>query len=217
MLVADVMQPRVVTITPRTTLPEALRLAQERGIRHLPVVEHGRVVGIVSDRDLKRALPSSATSLAANELTYLLDKLPVEDIMTRGVIKVSPTVPVEEAARRMVDEKISALPVIDDGVLVGIITETDVMNLLVRALGAGQPSSRLDVELGSGSAALSEVVRLVESTGTTIASMVVLTNRRRVREAVVRVATIDARASVAALRAKGYLVRNPGRQCDAAG
>ena len=73
MLVSDVMQAAVLTIAPKTSLPEAIRLVQHRGIRHLPVVEDDRLVGIVSDRDLKRAMASSATSLERHELQYLLD------------------------------------------------------------------------------------------------------------------------------------------------
>jgi acetoin utilization protein AcuB len=207
MQVADVMQTRVVTIGPETTLPAALRLARERGIRHLPVMEDGRLVGMVSDRDLKRALPSAATSLAANELTYLLDKVTVAEIMTRGVIVVSPAVPVEEAARRMVDEKISALPVLAGGVLVGLLTETDVVRLFVRALGAGEPSSRIDVRLGEGRSALAEIVHLVEAAGGPVVSLVTLLSGRE-REAVIRVASIDPRAAIAALRSRGYAVKD---------
>ena len=81
MLVSDVMQGAVLTITPKTTLPEALRLVQHRGIRHLPVVEDDKLVGIVSDRDLKRAMASPATSLERHELRYLLDTVTVDEIM----------------------------------------------------------------------------------------------------------------------------------------
>lgn len=87
MLVEDVMQPEVITISPKTSLPEAMRLVRQRGIRHLPVVDNGTLVGIVSDRDLKRAMASPATSLERHELTYLLDALEVAEIMTRAVIK----------------------------------------------------------------------------------------------------------------------------------
>jgi acetoin utilization protein AcuB len=210
MLVDDVMQRRVVTITPHTTLPEAMRLARERGIRHLPVVEDGRLVGIVSDRDLKQAMASPATSLAVSELRYLLDRLEIGEIMTRSVITVPPMLPVEEAARLMIREKVSALPVTDGAVLVGIVTETDVVDLLVRALGAGEPSTRLDIELGQDRSALADAVRVIEATGATVASVVTLTGRRGVKEAIVRVATIDPRRALEALRAHGLTVREAG-------
>src|SRR5574342_241608 len=163
MLVRDVMQSNVVTVEPRTTLPMALRLVQQRGIRHLPVVDGGKLVGIVSDRDLKRAMASSASTLERHELTYLLDRLTLEEIMTRAVITTAPMFPVEEAARVMVKERISALPVTEGGRLVGIVTETDVLDLFVRAMGAGEPSSRLDVVLGDRRQALPEIVATVEA------------------------------------------------------
>jgi acetoin utilization protein AcuB len=211
MLVRDVMQPQVVAITPKTTLPEAIRLTRQRGVRHLPVLEEGRLVGIVSDRDLKRAMASPATSLEAHELTYLLNRLTMAEIMTRDVITVAPMVPVEEAARVMVREKISALPVIEEGRLVGIVTETDVLELFVKAMGVGEPSSRLDVVLGERPSALAEVVRTVEEAGVPIASIMTLVSREGVKEAVIRVATINPGPAVQALQARGYSVRQPWR------
>lgn len=211
MLVGDVMHADVVTIEPATSLAEAVRLAQQRGIRHLPVLDGNDLVGIVSDRDLKRAMASPATSLSAHELRYLLDRVRVGEIMTRAVITTGPMLALEEAARVMVREKISALPVTEMGRLVGIVTETDVLDVFVRALGAGEPSSRLDVVLDGAPGALAEVVGLIAGTGASISSVVTLRNAQGLREAVVRIASIDARASVAALRGRGYAVREASR------
>lgn len=211
MLARDVMQAPVATVTPDATLPEAVRLAGQRGIRHLPVVERRRLVGIISDRDLKRAMASSATSLEAHELRYLLDRVRVREIMTRDVRTTWPSCPVEEAASLMVRERVGALPVLEDGQLVGILTETDVLALFVRAMGAGAPSSRLDVPLGPRPTAMSEVVHAIEQAGTVIASIVTLACPDGAREAVVRVATIDPRPAILALRAAGYVVRDGER------
>ena len=211
MLVQDVMHTTLTTITPKTTLPQAIRLVQQRGIRHLPVVENGELVGIVSDRDLKRAMASPATSLEVRELNYLLDRLTVAEIMTRAVITIAPMFPVEEAARLMVKEKISALPVTEGGRLVGIVTETDVLELLVKAMGAGEPSSRLDVVLGDRPSALVEAVKAVEAAGATISSIVTLANRAGLKEAVMRVATINPGPAIKALEARGFAVRESWR------
>jgi len=211
MLVQDIMQAELITITPETTLPEALRLVQRRGVRHLPVVENGNLVGIVSDRDLKRAMPSAATSLSAQELNYLLDRVKVGEFMTRGVITIAPMFPVEEAARIMVTEKISALPVTEGGRLVGIVTETDVLRLFAKAMGALEPSSRLDVLLGDRPAGLGEVIQIVEGAGTPISSVMTLAGRGGAKEAVIRVATINPGAAIKALEAKGYTVRDSWR------
>jgi acetoin utilization protein AcuB len=211
MLVRDIMQSRLVTVSPRTTLPQAMRLAAERRIRHLPVVEGPDLVGIVSDRDLKQAMASPATSLEVHELNYLLNRLTVAEIMTRTVVTIGPLFPVEEAARLMLQEKISALPVVDGGRLVGIVTETDLLDLLVRAMGADGPSTRLDVLLEERPAGLGEVVQTIEGAGAPIRSIVTLTTRTGLREAVVRVATIDPGPAVAALEGRGYAVQESWR------
>ncbi|MBI4637730.1 MAG: CBS domain-containing protein [Candidatus Rokubacteria bacterium] len=211
MLIQDIMQTNLVTVTPRTTLPEAVRLARERGIRHLPVVDGERLVGIVSDRDLKRAMASPATSLSAQELTYLLDRLSLAEIMTRAVITIAPMFPVEDAARIMVKEKISALPVTEAGRLVGIVTETDVLELFVRAMGAGEPSSRLGVAVGEDRSALAEIVQAVEGAGAPISSIMTLRDARGVREVIVRVATMNPAPAIEALAARGYALRTPVR------
>jgi acetoin utilization protein AcuB len=210
MFVRDVMNREPVTVTPETTLPEAVALASRRGIRHLPIVHEGRLIGIVSDRDLKRAMASPAISLETHELTYLLNRLQMREIMTTEVITTGPTMPVEEAARLMVERKIGALPVTEGGRVVGIVTESDVLALFVSLLGVGAPSSRLDVMLGARPAALADVTRIVAGLGASISSIVTLRAPDGTREAVIRLATIDPRAVVQALVKGGYQVRDTG-------
>lgn len=201
MLVHDVMQSRVVTVTPKTDAREALRLLRTRGIRHLVVVDGAAVVGIVSDRDVKQ--------IAVQPERF--NEWIVDDVMSGAVITVDPSTPVEEAARLMLREKISALPVTEEGKLVGIVTETDVMGLFVRALGAGVPSSRLDVVVGTNPAGLADIVATVQASGAPVSSIVTLPARDGVTEAVIRVATIDPRAAIAALVAKGHRVKTVTR------
>lgn len=208
MLVEDVMQTRVVTITPKTPLAAATELMRERGIRHLPVVEDARLVGIVSDRDLKRAMVPTASP---ERHAYLLDGVAVEEVMTRNVLTVGRTFPIEEAARLMVAEKVSALPVTEAGTLVGIVTETDVLEVLVKAMGAGEPSSRIDVVLPEGARGLTDVVRAVEDAQVGISSIMTLADRAGRRDMVVRVRTIDPGRLIDRLAARGYTVRNPRR------
>ena len=201
MLVQDIMQPRVITVTPRTVVHEALRLLRTRGIRHLVVLDGDAVVGIVSDRDVKQ--------IAAQPERF--DERVVDDVMSGAVITVDSTTAVEEAARLMLSEKISALPVMKAARLIGIVTETDVVRLFVRALGAGVPSSRLDVVVGPNPTALADIVTTVQATDAPISSIVTLPNSQGVTEAVIRVATIDPRAAIAALIKKGYLVKTARR------
>lgn len=134
MRVADWMNKELVVVTPDVPVKEAMRILQEKRIRHLPVVEEGRLVGIITDRDLRSVAPSPATSLSIYEINYLLDKLTVKEVMTKKVFTVSPETELEEAARLILGRRIGALPVVKDGTLVGIITETD----LLRAFLEGQ-------------------------------------------------------------------------------
>jgi|RhiMethySRZTD1v2_1073278.scaffolds.fasta_scaffold01065_30 acetoin utilization protein AcuB len=209
MLVEQVMQTGVVTITPKTSLPEALALIRQRGIRHLPVVENDALVGIVSDRDLKRAMASSATSLDRHELQYLLDRVTAAEIMTPAVITASCRLPIEEAARLMLKEKISALPVTEEGRLIGIVTETDVLQLFVQGMGAGEPSSRIDVRVRKDGSGLADLVHAVEEAQVEIASIMTLSDRSEYKDVVIRVRSIDPRTAIAKLRARGYEVRGP--------
>src|SRR5512136_1057958 len=137
MLVGERMTRNPVTVSEDANIDDALHLMRERKVRRLPVLDgSGKMVGIVSDRDLLHAAPSPATSLSVYEMHYLLAKLTVKRVMSSPVITVTPSMPIEEAACIMVDRKIGGLPVVEDGALVGIITETDIFKLLTELLGA---------------------------------------------------------------------------------
>ncbi len=131
--VKDWMTTQVVSITPDTSLSEAHRFMSDKCIRRLPVVQNGKLVGIVTRSDVRGAEPSAATSLSIWEMSYLLANLKIEEIMTRNPIAVSPQITIGEAARIMLEKKIGGLPVVDDtGRLAGIITESDIFRLVVQ-------------------------------------------------------------------------------------
>lgn len=201
MLVHDIMQSRVITATPRTGVTEALGILRTRGVRHLVITDGDALVGIVSDRDLKQA----------GALDERLGQWTVGEIMTRSVITIEPSAPVEDAAQLMLAEKISALPVTQGDRLVGIVTETDIVRLFVRALGAGEPSSRIDVVVPSNVGALPEIVATVQTAGAPVSSIVTLRDPEGVKDAVIRVGTIDPRPAIAALTARGYTVKTAWR------
>ena len=216
MLVRDIMQTHPVSATLETRLPHLLRLLQRRGFRHLPVVDSGKLVGIISDRDLKQSMISAASMAEGRERDRLLDELTAGQIMARAVVTIGPTIGVDEAARLMATRKISALPVTEGDRLVGIVTETDVLQLFVRAMGVLEPSSRLDVILRDQTAGLGEVVRAIEETGSRISSVMTLAMPTGEREVVLRLATINPGPAVTALVARGYVVRDAGRGAPAA-
>ena len=152
MLVVDWMTPDVVAVKPETSLLKCRNLLKEKNIRRLPVVDgDNRVVGIVSDRDVRGASPSKATTLEVHEMQYLLAELKARDIMTPRPLTVKPEATVEEAALLMLDRKIGGLPVVnDDGALVGIITDQDLFKLLVEITGVRQGGVQLNSDaLGS--------------------------------------------------------------------
>lgn len=132
MRVSDLMTLKPITVAPDTPMLEARQRMVEERIRHLVVVEHARVVGIVTDRDIRLNLPSPATSLSVWEINFLLARLTVGGVMTSSVIVIEPDRPIAEAARIMIDHKIGALPVVDEGRLVGIVTESDFVRALAR-------------------------------------------------------------------------------------
>ena len=212
MLIKDIMQRNVVTVTPESRVSQVLRLLQPRGFRHVPVIDNEALVGIISDRDVKQCMASLAgAGTMGTELERARDRLTASEIMGRTVTTIAPMDTVEEAARLMATQKISALPVTEGGRLVGIVTETDVLALFVRAMGVLEPSSRLDVMLPDSGAALGEVVRAVEGAGARIVSVMTLRGPGDAREIVLRMATINPGPAVAALQARGYRVREAQR------
>jgi len=131
MRVEDWMRRRPVTISPQETLRTAWRIIREHRIRHLPVVEQGRLVGIVTDRDLRHALPSRAASLEVHEIPYLAEKVRIWEVMARAVVTIHREAPVEEAAHLLLKYRIGGLPVVKGEILVGIITKTDLLRALI--------------------------------------------------------------------------------------
>jgi acetoin utilization protein AcuB len=130
--VRDVMSMSPVTIPPSLSVHEAHTLMQQRKVRHLPVLQDGCLVGMVSDRDIRLVLPSPATSLAVWEIRHLLDKLTVGEMMTCFVMTTAPDCLMTEAVGRMLGHRVGALPVVEDRRLVGILTRTDVLRAFRR-------------------------------------------------------------------------------------
>jgi acetoin utilization protein AcuB len=137
-----------VTVRDDVSITEALKVMRENQVRRLPVLDcEGRMVGIVSEKDLLYASPSPATSLSIYELHHMLTHLKVSELMTTEVRTVAPDVPLEEAARIMADNKLGGLPVMENGKLVGIITETDIFKVFLELLGAREKGLRLTIEI----------------------------------------------------------------------
>ena len=174
MLVQDWMKKDVITIDAHASVIDAVHLLKEKGIRRLPVMKNGKLVGIVTDRDLKDFTPSKATTLDIYELRYLLSKANVEEAMTPDPITVPPDLPIENVAAIMHDKRISGLPVVDkNGDLVGIITETDVFELLVALSGVRQGGIRLCMAIEDKSGSAKEVADILRKYGAKIEAILI--------------------------------------------
>lgn len=130
-LVREWMSPNPISIRPDTTLVDAHKIMTDNQIRRLPVLKGEKLVGIVTLGDVRGAEPSEATSLSIWELNYLLSRLTIDKVMSRDVISIHPSTPISEAAGVMLENRIAGLPVVEDGRLVGIITESDIFRMVV--------------------------------------------------------------------------------------
>jgi len=133
--VRDIMSSPVIAVAPDTTVPTAMELMRKHRIRHLPVIEAGRLVGIISHGDLRQASITAAINADSYELHFMLSRLPVGKVMTSPVFTIAPDVFIVQAAELMTEHKIAGLPVVEkDGSVVGIVTESDLLKLLVQKL-----------------------------------------------------------------------------------
>lgn len=172
MLVRDHMTRNPVTILPTMSVQDALALMREKRIRRLLVTDaQGKLVGIVSEKDLLYASPSPTTSLSVYEIPYLLSKLSVEKVMTRQVLSVTEDAPLEEAALVMADRKIGGLPVLKEGKLVGIITETDVFRTFLKILGGRAKGVRATVRTSGAKGTIAKITGAISEAGGDILGM----------------------------------------------
>src|SRR5690606_27798731 len=153
--VRDVYTRKVIWVTPNSTLPEARKLMDGNDIRRLPAIAGGELVGIITLTDVLRAAPSPATSLSVWEINYLLDKITVAELMTSPVMTVTPETPLHEVARLMLAHKIGGLPVVEDGKVVGMITESDIFRVMVGLLGGDTEELNKEAEVEDAEAAAS--------------------------------------------------------------
>ena len=146
MLVRTWMSTDPITISPKASMHDATKLMHDHEIRHLPVVDGDRLVGIVTLSDIRKASPSPATTLSIGEVRYLVDQIMVGDIMTKDPQTVSPDTTVEDAALKGYKHGFGSLPVVEDGRLVGIITQADLLQVMMNIFEAGEGDKRITIE-----------------------------------------------------------------------
>lgn len=208
MLVRDRMTPDPVTITTDTSLKEALELVRSKAFRHMPVLdENGKLVGIVTEKSLVYASPISATTLSVFEVDYILSRTKIGQIIQGPVVTVGPDLPIEEAARVMVDHRIGCLPVVEGDKLIGIISDTDIFRVFVEGLGGGHPSLRITVVVPEKVGSLAGVANRVAALGGNIHSLGIFWGAQpEDRVVAFRLEGVDRETAVQALEADGIPV-----------
>ncbi|WP_188069200.1 CBS and ACT domain-containing protein [Brevibacillus brevis] len=207
MRIEEIMRKKMVTIQPSTTIGEALLLLRANRIRHLPVIENDSLVGIVSDRDLRDALPSRL--LTHDDDDTVLHK-PVADIMNQQVITAHPLDFIEDAALQLYEHKIGSLPIVEGNRLVGLITESDLFSSLIELFGVNKPSSHIEVVVDDRVGMLAEVSQVFRDAQVNVTSVVVFPGKKPAKKNLVfRVQTIDPRIVTQLLLEKGFSVIGP--------
>lgn len=166
MLVKYWMSTDVVTIDQDASMYDAIHLMRDKNIRMLPVLDKGKLVGIITDRDLKRASASDATALEIHEILYLLDKITIKDIMTQKPITVPDNFTVEETAKILLDNKINGVPVVDrKGAIIGVVTQTDLFRVLISLTGAGKRGVQLAFQVEDKPGTIGGLTDIIRSYG----------------------------------------------------
>jgi acetoin utilization protein AcuB len=186
MLARDYMTKAVVTAHPDDIVVDVRKMMQQEGIRHVPVVEDGNLVGIVSLNSLRDAAPSKATDLSIHEVNFLLSKMVIRDVMKKEVVTCGPDAHVEDVARIMQTRRIGAMPVVDKGRVMGILTNDDMFRILMKILGMEGPGKRITMELERGRGELLvDIVKAVKSRGKFIKSLLSIESARPGRQTVI--------------------------------
>ncbi len=173
MFVKNKMTTNPFTVSPDHTIPDAHEIMANNSIRRLPVVKNGKLVGVVSNLDISQSSPSKATSLSINELTYILAKTKISKVMTKDPITISPNELLEEAAILMRDNRVSFLPVVEKGKLVGIITESDIFESFIELLGFREKGTRLTIEVDDEPGIMSHIAGIIAIFGANITHLAI--------------------------------------------
>jgi len=215
MLVNKRMTRDPVVVSPADSLADAMRLTRARRIRHLPVVQDGEVVGIVSDRDVRLAMPSPLTESDDQRVAFL-ERTRISEVMRGNVATIGPLDTVEDAAKLMRRSRIGALPVVDArGRLLGILSESDVLDAFVEILGPPGQSSRIEIGLPDRAGELARALRIIgEEQGVNVCSAMVPPGTGERRVAIVHIGTIDPRETIERLEAAGFEVGWPSLESD---
>jgi acetoin utilization protein AcuB len=174
MRVRDIMSTNVVTVTEKTLVNDAKQIMEAHRIRRLPVMKKNKLVGMVTKHMLLEAAPSPATSLNIWELNYLLAKMTVKEIMVKNPFAISPDMPVEEALQLGQDKGFGAFPVVENGKLVGMVTESDLVRMMTRVLGVRDKGKKIDIRTSAQFGTMKRIIDILDKKKTVLLSMMTL-------------------------------------------
>ena len=208
----DIMSTNVVAVDEDTSIHDAKKIMQAHKIRRLPVMRKDKLVGLVTEHMLLEAAPSAATSLSIHELHYLLAKMTVKDIMVRNPYTIAPDMPVEEALQLGQEMGYGAFPVIEDGRLVGMVTESDIVRIMTRVLGVREKGKRIDIKASQEFGNMRQIMEILDTNKTVLLSMMTIPPEYDDGKwlIVLRIKTDDAGPIVEKLRSAGFTATDVG-------
>lgn len=195
------------TIEIGSSISDTVALMKDNNLKRLPVVNGEKVVGIVTKGDIQKVSPTKATSLSVFELNYLLSKLKVDDAMSKEIITINPDDLLEEAAVIMRQKKIGTLPVVEDGKLIGIITESDIFDSFIDLLGFKDLGSRITIEAKDVPGAMADIAKIFKSLNINITHIAVFAGEG-IRDIVIRSEAFDTTELEKELNSQGYKVKH---------
>jgi len=212
MRIRDFMSTNVVAVDEKTSIHDAKKIMDAHRIRRLPVMKKGKLVGLVTKHMLLEASPSPATSLSIHELQYLLAKMTVKDIMVKRPYTISPDTPAEEALQLGQEMGYGAFPVMEDGRLVGMVTESDIVRLMTRVLGVREKGRRIDIKATKDFGNMQRIMKILDDHKTVLLSMMTLPPEHEDEDwlVVLRLKSEDAEPIAKELKSSGFNVTYVG-------
>jgi len=206
MFVKNKMVANPFTISPDQTIPDAHEIMAQNGVKRLPVMKQGRLVGIVSKEDIERYSPSKATTLSMGEITYLLSKTKISSIMNKNPVTITSNALLEKAALLMRDNDIGFLPVIDDEKLVGIITKSDIFESFIELLGFNDLGTRFTIEADDKPGIMSKLTSIIEMYGVNITHVAVYRGSNGKSDIIIGINSLNTADIEKSIREQGFII-----------
>jgi len=208
--IRDIMSANVVAVEEKTSIHDARKIMDAHKIRRLPVLKKDKLVGLVTKHMLLEASPSPATALSIHELQYLLAKMTVKDIMVKNPYTVSPDMPVEEALQLGQEMGYGGFPVVEDGRLVGVVTESDIVRIMTRVLGVREKGRRIDIKVNKDFGNMQRIMKILDKNKTLLLSLMTLPPEDNGWLIFLRLKSEDAEPIARELKSSGFNVTYVG-------